>query len=149
MNRIVKPVEQEYDQLIVIWEKAVRATHDFLKEEDILALRPLIRQDFFYKVDLYAVKDDRSIGYVGFAGMNEEKIEMLFVDPEVHGAGIGKRLIAYLLENCGAEKVDVNEQNLNALGFYLHLGFRITGRDEKDGMGKPYPLLHLEYLKPV
>ena len=41
-------------------------------------------------------------------------------------------------------KVDVNEQNDKALGFYLRMGFRIIGRDETDGMGKPYPILHLQ-----
>lgn len=41
-------------------------------------------------------------------------------------------------------KVDVNEQNDKALGFYLRMGFRIIGRNETDGMGKPYPILHLQ-----
>jgi hypothetical protein len=39
--------------------------------------------------------------------------------------------------------VDVNEQNGQAVGFYLRMGFATEGRSELDGMGKPYPLLHM------
>ncbi|MGY0625916.1 MAG: GNAT family N-acetyltransferase, partial [Paraglaciecola chathamensis] len=42
-----------------------------------------------------------------------------------------------------ATKVDVNEQNPKALGFYQRIGFKVVGRSELDGQGKPYPLLHL------
>jgi len=37
----------------------------------------------------------------------------------------------------------VNEQNLQGVGFYLHMGFVETGRSETDDQGRPYPLLHL------
>jgi putative acetyltransferase len=43
----------------------------------------------------------------------------------------------------GASTVDVNEQNPQAVGFYLHEGFQQVGRSPLDGLGKPYPLLHL------
>jgi hypothetical protein len=33
----------------------------------------------------------------------------------------------------------VNEQNVQAVGFYLHMGFEIVARSELDGTGKPYP----------
>ncbi len=34
-------------------------------------------------------------------------------------------------------------------GFYLHTGFEIVGRSERDGLGKPYPLLHLHLATKV
>ena len=43
----------------------------------------------------------------------------------------------------GARSVDVNEQNPQALGFYLRLGFVRHGRSPVDGSGKPFPILHL------
>ena len=44
---------------------------------------------------------------------------------------------------CGATLVDVNEQNEQAVGFYLKMGFTVTGRSPLDAQGKPYPLLHM------
>ena len=43
-----------------------------------------------------------------------------------------------------AQKVDVNEQNPDAIGFYENLGFSVVGRSPLDGQGNPFPLFHLE-----
>ena len=40
-------------------------------------------------------------------------------------------------------KVDVNEQNNQAVGFYKHIGFNTYKRSDLDGEGKEYPILHM------
>jgi putative acetyltransferase len=52
-------------------------------------------------------------------------------------------LLTYAVTTLGATILDVNEQNEQALGFYLRMGFEVVGRSPLDGMGKPYPLLHM------
>jgi putative acetyltransferase len=37
----------EYADVVGLWEASVRATHDFLKEEDILFFKPLIITNIF------------------------------------------------------------------------------------------------------
>ena len=68
---------------------------------------------------------------------------MLFVHPEKRGRGIGKTLVRYAVGKLGCGRVDVNEQNGQAVGFYEKLGFRKTGRSPVDAEGRPYPILHL------
>lgn len=68
---------------------------------------------------------------------------MLFVDNESRGSGIGKILLDYAVNKLNARNVDVNEQNKQALDFYYHFGFKEVSRDEYDGEGKGYPILHL------
>ena len=53
-----------------------------------------------------------------------------------------------LFRSFHADELDVNEQNLQALGFYLKQGFEVIGRSEVDGMGQPYPLLHMRLSRP-
>ena len=48
-----------------------------------------------------------------------------------------------------AKRLDDNEQNPPAIGLYLKQRFEVIGRCEKDGMGQPYPLLHLRYKRPT
>ena len=79
----------------------------------------------------------------GFAGVACGKVEMLFIDPQHRGQGLGRQLLRYAIESMNADELDVNEQNPQAIGFYASQGFEVIGRSEKDGMGKPYPLLHL------
>lgn len=80
---------------------------------------------------------------MGFCGIHDGNIEMLFISPDARGKGVGALLAAYAIKSLGATKVDVNEQNEQALGFYLHIGFSVIGRSPIDGQGKPYPLLHM------
>ena len=70
---------------------------------------------------------------------------MLFIHPEYRGKGVGKRLLEYAIFVLNAKQLDVNEQNRQAIGFYFNQGFEVVGRSEKDGLGHPYPLLHLSY----
>ncbi len=141
--KIENAEKQHYPVLIEIWEASVRATHDFLPEEDVAALKPLILNQYFDAVDLKYAKDESGT-LLGFCGVHEGNIEMLFVAPSSRGTGIGRRLTENAIQNQGATKVDVNEQNPQAVGFYEHLGFVVVGRSPLDGQGRPYPLLHMK-----
>jgi len=136
-------VKEEYPEIVEVWEASVRATHDFLSEDDIQFFKPLILNEYLSAVELRCIKNDAG-NILGFIGVAKGKIEMLFVHPDWRGQGIGKLLLNYAVNDVGATKVDVNEQNPLAVGFYEHLGFRVTGRSLVDGMGKPFPLLHMQ-----
>lgn len=144
----ISPVtKSEYEAIVDVWEASVRATHDFLTEADIRYFKPLILNRYLDAVELRCAKDaDGRI--LGFLGVAEDKIEMLFIAPDVRGAGIGKRLLACAIDEMHATAVDVNEQNPQAVGFYEHFGFETVGRSPRDGLGKPYPLLHMQ-LRPT
>ena len=72
------------------------------------------------------------------------KIEMLFLSPEQIGIGLGKKLLNFAIHDLNANKVDVNEQNTKAFGFYSKFGFKTYERTDKDEQGKNYPLLRME-----
>ena len=131
----------DYQALIALWEASVRATHHFLQEADIIALKPLILEHYFAAVDLVCARGEEKIA--GFCGVHDGNIEMLFIAPEARGSGVGRLLVAHAIQRQGARRVDVNEQNAQTLGFYQHLSFGVTGRSPLDGQGKPYPLLHM------
>lgn len=131
----------DYPRLIEIWESAVLHTHDFLKEEDFLYYKKQLPVYFQY-VTLIGFEQDGVL--VGFMGVAEGNLEMLFIDNDCRGAGIGKRLVEYAIAHLKVTKVDVNEQNTQAVGFYKHIGFRLLSRSELDGEGKEYPLLHMQ-----
>ncbi|SDU84043.1 GNAT family N-acetyltransferase [Pseudomonas mucidolens] len=136
------PKSSDYPELTRIWETSVRATHDFLPESYIELLRNRVLTRYLDAVMLICTKDSRQ-RITGFAGVAAGKVEMLFIDPQHRGQGLGRQLLRYAVDCMNADELDVNEQNPQALGFYLKQGFEVIGRTEHDGMGQPYPLLHM------
>lgn len=140
--RVTKIRDDEHCRATEVWEASVRATHDFVTDSDIELFRPLVHASFGEIQHLAVLRDDDEL-LVGFVGVEGDKVEMLFLDPSVRGQGGGKLLLRHAVTVFGASTVDVNEQNPQAIGFYLHEGFQQVGRSPLDGLGKPYPLLHL------
>lgn len=143
MLTIRKATPPDFDALAEIWEASVRATHDFLPEQNIRALKPQVRERYMPQIPMLLAADEAGEP-LGFIGCHENRIEMLFVSPESRGTGVGKQLLQYAIEQLQVDEVDVNEQNPQGVGFYLHMGFAQTGRSELDGEGNPFPLLHLK-----
>lgn len=132
----------DHPQLLDIWLRSVRATHHFLQASDIEALLPQLRDVYLPAVELWVAVDAEDCP-LGFIGLNENHVEMLFIEPDLRGKGIGRGLLDHARKSHSQLSVDVNEQNPEAVGFYLHYGFVQTGRSPLDGEGRPFPLLHL------
>ena len=181
------------EALLDVWERSVRATHGFLDEATIVALRPeveaalacvrlfvaleplnveelngaaasrpsLPRQHtetttlFPHDDGAHALKwmQDHSESALavaptgeayprGFAGIDGERLEMLFVDAAWRGRGLGSLLLRRVLAE-GVREVEVNEANPDARAFYAHWGFRVVERLPLDGQGRPFPLLRM------
>jgi len=129
-------------RLFDIWEASVQATHDFLDPDDFLLLVPIVERTLREFTPLHCVRDAAGQA-CAFMGVSEGTIEMLFVDPQHRGQGAGRALVEFAIATLGATRVDVNEQNGQALGFYERMGFAVQGRSGQDSFGKPYPILHL------
>ncbi|WP_025127728.1 GNAT family N-acetyltransferase [Pseudomonas sp. PH1b] len=142
------PKLSDYPELTQVWEASVRATHDFLPDSYIELLRKLVLSRYLDAVMLICTRDPRQ-RITGFAGVAAGKVEMLFIDPAHRGQGLGRQLLHYAVEHLNAQQLDVNEQNPQALGFYFKQGFEVIGRSEQDGMGQPYPLLHMRLKQPL
>lgn len=135
MIRIRQSTPADGERAVQIWRGAVDVTHDFLKAEvqSFLPAAPL-----WLAVDA----DDRPIGVMLLDGTS---MEALFIDPAYRGTGVGRALVAHALKRHPVLTTEVNEQNEQAVGFYERLGFVPTGRSERDGQGRAYPLIHLRF----
>lgn len=137
--------EETIRQLTDVWQRSVRASHVFLNEKDILAITPDVITGLKHIHTLIVAKNEDQ--YVGFMGIQDHKIEMLFLSPEYFGQGLGKQFIALALDTYKVNRVDVNEQNPKALRFYERCGFTVYLRDEIDDQGNPFPILRMRLNK--
>ncbi|MBO0451302.1 GNAT family N-acetyltransferase [Enterococcus sp. MJM16] len=141
IRQINQKNKRDLDALLAIWESSVAATHTFLTTEDIEALKPEVKKGLLMIDQLYGYYEQQ---LVGFIGVENEKVEMLFVDAKNRGQGIGKKLLQYAIDLLNIKYVDVNEQNEQGFGFYQHMGFQVMNRSELDNQGNAFPILHLK-----
>ena len=114
-----------------VWESSVCGTHSFLSNDEILEIKeyvPSALKNVSYLI-IYREKDNK---LVAFMGIEENKLEMLFVDDKDRGEGIGKKMLLYGIDNYGVNELAVNEDKPQAKGFYEHFGFSVYQRNEFD-----------------
>ena len=140
--RIRGALPTERNTLLHIWQRSVRATHTFLTENDIQSLLPLVRDAALIHLELWVLCDDTDAP-IGFLGLSGPMVEALFIAPEWCRQGGGRMLLEHARRLKGTLAVDVNEQNPEALRFYMACGFEVVGRSDLDADGRPFPLLHL------
>lgn len=134
--------EEQVESLINLWRDSVIATHHFLPNEEIQKLTPFVQQALI-STDILLISIS-SGEITGFIGIQDQKIEMLFVSPYFLRKGIGKHLVTKAINEYKAIFVDVNEQNIEAYNFYKSMGFFTFARLEQDDFGNPYPILQMQ-----
>lgn len=130
------------NELLEVWENSVKATHLFLSNEEVENIKKYVPQALNKIAHLVVAKNDDNMP-IAFMGIENQKLEMLFIKNSERGKGLGRQLLNYGIENYNVNELTVNEQNPNAKGFYEHMGFRTYKRIELDEQGNPYPILYM------
>ena len=129
--------------LLDVWENSVKATHKFLSDEEIVQIKQYVPQALSSITNLVIATDEND-NPIAFMGIEDRKLEMLFVKNSERKKGIGKKLLNYGIKNYGVNELAVNEQNPEAKEFYEHMGFKVYQRNELDDQGNPYPVLYMK-----
>ena len=134
---------QLIEELVRIWEDSVRATHLFLSAAQIQQIKEYV-PGALKKVEHLIAARTQPGRLVAFMGIENARLEMLFLSPGERGKGLGGQLLRYGIQNFHVRTLTVNEQNLQAVGFYEHMGFQTYKRADHDEQGGPYPLLYMK-----
>lgn len=135
--------------LLDLWEDSVRVSHTFLNKQHIAEIRLEVKATLQSSQNIIVATDKED--FLGFVGVEDNKIEMLFVASSAFRKGVGKALLKEALERYLKDYpyilVDCNEQNAQGLAFYQSLGFEVVGKSEKDSAGRDFPIVHLKINK--
>jgi putative acetyltransferase len=143
MARIRPARPNDTARLLEVWLNSVRATHHFLTEADVQSLLPIVQDVALPSLEetwILCGDDDIAVGFMGLIGTS---LEALFIDPIYFRRGGGRLLVEHARRLKGTLVVSVNEQNPQALRFYMACGFEVTGRSPVDDGGRAFPLLHM------
>lgn len=133
-------------ELLNVWEDSVKATHTFLSNKEIEEIKKYVPQAL-NSISHLIIAIDENGNLSAFMGIEENKLEMLFIKNSERGKELGKKLLNYGIKNYGVNELAVNEDNPQARGFYEHMGFKIYKRNKLDDQGNPYPVLYMKFEK--
>jgi ribosomal protein S18 acetylase RimI-like enzyme len=122
-----------------VWRRASEHGHPFLGHDQLDADAVLVREIYLPKAEIVVAESEGRLA--GFVALLDAFIGGLFVDPRLHGQGIGRALVGAAAKLHGDLLVDVYSENAGALAFYRRLGFVETGRRPRDDQGRPHTLV--------
>ncbi|MFK8797233.1 GNAT family N-acetyltransferase [Lentilactobacillus parabuchneri] len=140
---VTDPNSELIERLVAVWESSVRATHLFLTDDEIRSIKKVIPEAIVNVQHLIVMKRDDN-DPIGFMGVNDQMLEMLFISDQNRGKGLGKQLFEDGLQKYSINQLGVNEQNPLARGFYEHMGFKVYQRTELDEQGNHFPILYMK-----
>lgn len=140
---VTDPNSELIERLEAVWESSVRATHLFLTDDEIRSIKKVIPEAIVNVQHLIVMKRDDN-DPIGFMGVNDQMLEMLFISDQYRGKGLGKQLFEDGLQKYSINQLGVNEQNPLARGFYEHMGFKVYQRTELDEQGNHFPILYMK-----
>ena len=146
ISEVNKRTESLINELLEVWEDSVKATHTLLSNKEIENIKEYVPQALKSIAHL-VIMENENHKPIAFMGIENNKLEMLFIKNSERGKGIGKQLLTYGIENYNINELAVNEQNPMAKGFYEHMGFKVYQRNELDDQGNPYPVLYMKLEK--
>ena len=136
-------------ELLTVWEASVRATHLFLSDAEILQIKEYVPQALQGIAHLIVAEDDAGAA-VGFMGIEDGRLEMLFLSPAARGQGLGRRLLEYGITRTACASSPSTSKTRRPSGFIstwglpptaapkptskaAHTRFCICGEDESHG----------------
>lgn len=114
---------EEIPGLVDIWLRASIRAHPFIPEAFWSSRAEAMARENLPQAEEVAVLEVEG-RVIGFAALNGDHLEALFIDPEVQSYGHGSRLMAHAMAGHERLTLCVYSRNVRAVSFYHRLGFR-------------------------
>jgi putative acetyltransferase len=116
--------DDDLDRLIEVWYQASLLAHPFLSERFLNRERELIAGVYLPVAETYVYEKDGVL--VGFIALMGDEVGAIFVDPALHGRGIGRALMDYARDLRTRLELDVFKENHIGRRFYARYGFKLV-----------------------
>ena len=134
---------EDTEEILDIWHEASKTAHPFLNSEFIKHEKENIREIYLPKAETWVYEENKSM--LGFISMLGNEVAGIFVKPEKHRKGIGRKLLNYVSKFKKELEVEVFKANKMAILFYENYGFKVTKELVHQETG--HKLLRMKCLK--
>ena len=121
---MIKPyAARDLDELLDVWEQASRLAHPFLDDAFFRRERKAIVDVYLPMTETWVyLVEARVVGFIALLG---DEVGALFVDPALHGQGIGRALMDHARALRAQLEVEVFKANAIGRRFYDRYDFSV------------------------
>ncbi|CAI3372562.1 GNAT family N-acetyltransferase [Enterococcus cecorum] len=94
----------------------MKVTHTFLTKEEIQNIKQYVPQAVEHEPHLCIALSEKG-ELLGFIGVADQRLEMLFIQVNARGQGIGKQLLRYAIKNFDVKELTVTNKTHRQLVF--------------------------------
>jgi putative acetyltransferase len=131
------------DEAVDVWERASRLAHPFLDEAFFVHEREMVATVHLAQAETWVFV--RDAGLAGFISLIGNEVGGLFIDPRVHGQGMGRALVDHAAALRPVLEVEVFAANHIGRRFYDRYGFRQVAQLVHEPTGQA--VLRLRYRR--
>ena len=125
---------KDTEAVVNVWRAATQVAHPFFANNFLEGEADNLRNIYLAHAATRVTEIDGRV--VGFLAMIGHEIGGLFLDPDLHGQGLGRALVDDVAEVHGTLEVEVFERNAVGRRFYDSYGFRPVGSSTHAGTGE-------------
>ncbi|MGH1415616.1 MAG: GNAT family N-acetyltransferase [Pelagimonas sp.] len=125
---------KDADAVVDVWKVATAVAHPFLANDFIADEAENLRNIYLVNAQTRVMEWDGEVA--GFIAMIGNEIGGLFLDPELHGRGLGRALVDDAAKQFDTLEVEVFERNTVGRRFYDSYGFRGIGSSIHEATGE-------------
>lgn len=125
---------EDTNALVGIWQKANDLAHPFLPKKFVAQVAQDMRNIYLPNAKTWVMEQDgQPVGFIALVGT---EIGGLFLDPALHGRGLGKAMADHAVNLHGPLIVEVFEKNTIGRSFYDRYGFVEASRYTHEPSGE-------------
>ena len=122
------------DALVEVWRAATALAHPFLPDTFVQQEAHNLRHIYFPNAESWTCEvGGKAVGFIAMLG---DEIGGLFLDPALHGQGLGRKMVDHIRKDRPGLRVEVFARNAVGRRFYHAYGFCEVRRYQHEGSGE-------------
>lgn len=115
--------KEDTTKIMTIWTKGNFKAHDFIEKDYWLMNFNKVKKEYLEEAKTYVYAElDEIEGFISI--LDDGHIGALFVKEDCKRQGIGRKLINHCKEKYNRLTLEVYDQNIDAIMFYMAMGFK-------------------------
>ena len=135
----------DIESVVELWYEASLVAHDFIPSDYWKKNKDAMASTYLPKSDTYLAVDNGKV--TGFVAMVENYLAAIFVDNNLQGRGIGKRLLNFVKEGRSSIQLKVYKKNSKTVEFYKSQKFIIVSESKEEETGEDEYLMEWKRLE--